>query len=455
MASAGGVLGIEFRLDKEAWLLADVGTMTGSERATLASFTGCPETGGRPSERAVLDLWRTLDRLQGFTLDRFGVGARMTVGSMAVKVLSANLPAEPVWFRPNPLLVAMCRQGGAYRGGLVYAQKYTGPAWRVDVNKLYTWALGQGLPTRSALGRCQQGGVERDGIYLTRVEGVSDMPVPLGAWPNEPARFRKQSRRGWTCLACLPYAEVAGLRALGYNVVPLFGWVFTEHVDTASFVAKLAQAQSSTERGTPEHALAKRLANAVYGKLGESPERTDVIYAAEAPDPSWWPFVTTSLKILPGLWVRRTVRHRPYHHVDAAAVITARGRARMYAAIAGWQCRGGGIVHVDTDGMLLTSDPDGVIPLSETEPGAFRCDAWGLPCTVVGPKWYSLGSVTVTAGASGVTAPQLAIVAAGGQIAIDRHVLASFTDSERVLRAQTWIIGPSGENLASNPTTAD
>lgn len=444
MSSSSDIHGIRLSLGKQTWMLTDVGTMTGFGRGELGDFLrlfGDYQSGGRLEVERV---YTALQDLQRFTLGNLGVSLRASVGSLAIRAASYHLPTEPRWWRPPPLLVAACREGGAYRGGYVYGERYSGPAWRIDVNKLYSWAMLRPVPSAYAFGRCRENGAERPGIFLCRVKGQSNMPVYLPIWSGHPLSFRKRTGRGADGLCWLPQDEFAGVRAMGYEVQPLVGWTAVEHVDLAPFVRVLLALESTAPRGTAQHQLCKLLANSLYGKLAERPDRTDLAYSIQVPEGDWWPYTDATGQIVPDLWCRPTTVHRPYHHIDAGAVITARGRAHLYRTIADWVYRGGRIVHADTDGLVLTSDPQGAIALQSDEPGGWRLDAIGADCTVIRAKCYRLGAEVYTAGVSGVLPEQIQIAADSGQVTFERRVLQAPWESVRTFTQGIYTLRQGG-----------
>lgn len=424
-ASGAGIQALRLSRAGQELMLCDVRAMLGVGALTLDSFLdglGFVNVNGLANvERLYWALLRVQDRL----LDTFGVGLRATVGSLALAAAKRHLPAEPLWWRAPALLVSACRFGGAYRGGVVYHRPYRGPAWRVDLTRAYAWALSGGLPCGWAFGKGESDGQERRGIFLCRVKGHSDLPAYLASFDPDRAYFRKQNRRGFDTLAWLPQADYAGLRALGYVVTPLAGFIETSSLTVPGFIEQCFHLQAAFQRGHPLSVIGKHLPNAFYGKLAERAERTDLAYSITPPTPDWLPYMTEHNEVLPGLWCQPTCKVNNHQHVEAAATLTARVRSRVYSFASEWLARGGSIVHIDTDGLILTSDPqDTPLSLSDT-PGRFRLDGHDPDAIIIGPKAYTFGGQVYTAGLSGISQAQLALVVSGEHIAVNRKVLVA------------------------------
>lgn len=403
--------------------LCDAQAMSGTRDTTLARW--CDRWGAEPRGDSpdVERLWRALDRFQRTLVRTLGVALRPTIGMVAVRAFRACLPNEPYWLRPAALMSALCREGGAYRGGWVYARPYRGQAWRVDANKLYSWSLSRGVPVRSALASTGGNGAERPGVFCCRVEGQADLPVTLPAWHKSEGGFRKRRAADWQDVTCLSSEEFPGLRSLGLRITPLWGEVHTDWLDTRPFTDRLFALQSDYPRGSAQHQAAKGLGNALVGKLGENPQRVDLCYAEALPSSEWWPFLTVDNEPVEGLWVRRRVQPSPHQRIDAATVVTSRARSKVYTWAAEWLGTGGQIAHIDTDGLVVTSDPRGIMPLDDSKPGAFRLEVCGGECVVVGPKTYTLAGVTYAAGVPEVDPSVISLASYRGLVVVERKVL--------------------------------
>ena len=431
---------------RTSFTLCDSQALSGASHLDKAGWLACFGLAESADDDSVLPLYRSYVALQQLTRAHFGVALSATVGMLAVKAFRATLPAEPLWLRPPGGLVAMCRAGGAYRGGATHGESYQGPGWKVDCNKLYTWALAQGLPRSSVLGKCFHDGREQPGIYLCRVKGESPLPVRLSAWNGAERGYRKQTIRRVGVLTCLPHSEFEGLRALGLDVEPVMGYRFVGHVDTSQFTGKLFAMQTQYSRGTAQHLVAKMLGNALVGKLGEKPDRLDLVYSESMPDESFWPYLSWDSRIVPGLWVRQRNQPAPHQRVDAAAHVTALGRSHVYTWLAEWLHMGGRVVHLDTDGEILSSDPTGLMPLDARTPGAFRSESSGEPTTVLGAKLYANGQEVHTSGLAGASVGDVWLAFQRGQVSVGQSVLLSPWESQTARAHRSFLLRRQDSN---------
>lgn len=441
-ASGTEIRAVKLKLGKREWWLCDVGAATGCERMDFDGFSTAFGWGRDSGARNALRLYRALEGYQAIALDLFGLGLKPTVALLALGAARRFLEPDTRWYRPPSLLEAVCRAGGAYRGGYSYGLPYKGTAWNLDLSHAYQWALSFPLPSRSAFGKCEQHGVERDGVYLTRVRGRGHLPAYLAPWSPDDPHFRKRNIWAADCLAFLPSVEYAGLRALGYKVEPGWGFVFTNHVDLSPFTARLSAIEQAYPYGSAQERIARALSVTLYGKLAGSPERTDVCYALEPPDSSWWPFLSTHLEVLENVWTRQTTRASASQHPDAAAVITARVRASLYQAAGEWISRGGSVVYADTDGFSVSTEPAGPIVASFQQYGPWRVKSSTQDGIVLGPRRATLGESVVLPGLSGCSPEVVSLAYSGRSTVVERQVLRAPWASAQPFVRQKYTVRP-------------
>jgi hypothetical protein len=245
------------------------------------------------------------------------------------------------------------------------------------------------------------------------------MPAYLGRFTGWSGGFERDYWNGDECWAVLPSTEFVGLRALGFRVTPRWGYVYTQVFDLSAHARAVEKAAAAAPRGSPRHIAAKVMGNAVYGKLAERPDRTDIVYAAERPGPEWAPHLTLQGDETPYLWEGPGLAHRPNQHVDIAATVTGRVRGWLYEGIAAVSAAGGRVVHADTDGLLATIDPrHALTPVDPLRLGAWRVSD-PEQAVVWGAKGYSFGNEVRAAGVSGLTPEQAAMVAEGGTVSVE------------------------------------
>lgn len=424
LLAGGEIKGIIVSRSRHSWTLVDAQSATGLYECCRKCFIR--QLAGPTATRTpgLWPLWYGLTKFQSTLMERFNVPLCITLGMSSVRAAAIHVHSDAWLWRPPPGLVALCRVGGGYRGGYVYARPYRGPAHKIDVSKLYTWALAQPLPLRVAVGECDHEGAERPGVYVCHVSGPGHLPVLLSVWRGPDRGFVRQNWNGDRCLTVLPSSEFFGLRALGYDVKPHWGYVFTATFTLARYVAQLERLCSDYPRGTAQHAIGKKLANSLSGKMGENPDRTEVVYAEDAPADDWHPFVTDEGEEVPGLWSRRATRHRAHQQVGVAAEITAMGRSRLYAALAQVRNAGHDVLAADTDGALVTGYPPRLLGGDTTIPGAWREVGWEPDVIIARPKLYAFGKQAAAAGVTGATREVVEAAYVNGSVVVAGKRLA-------------------------------
>lgn len=409
---------------RHAWYLADWEGLTGlhpGERGeTITTLAGVNEKGGNFAQTVRLaaeGYQRTVSR-------HFGVSVGLTVGSTAVACVCRHVPDDGWVWRPPPGLVALCRAGGGFRGGHVHYPPYRGPVHRLDLRRAYTWALSVELPGAAAQSECVVDGREQPGIYLCHVYGPGTHPISLAEWQGADRGFVRRNWSGAEAIAVLSTDEFAGIKALGYAIAPGFGYCWRRTFSLRGFT-------DACERLLLEHGersavglVAKRIANAVYGKLAERPLRQELVMSEDAPGDDYLPMVDAAGDEVEHVWTRWVSSHRPHQHVDVAAVVTARVRGRLYEALACLAAAGVRCVAADTDGLFLGADPRPALGADDGRPGSWRYEGFSELETVAGPRLFTFRGTVAAAG----TSPQPATVVAAafdrGTVTVEGKVMA-------------------------------
>ena len=399
LVSGHAVKALIVRQGRYRWTLSDFDAMTGTSPETaLAEARASGMCPGHPDD----DLRTLRDwvlRLQTVVHAEFGTYLRPTVGGTAVRAAAYDLPDGAVIPRVQPLLVAMCRVGRGFRGGYIYGERYRGPAFKVDVRRMYAWALSQPLGFRWALGPCVQDGVERDGVFLCTVSGTPRHPVQLGTWRGEATGFVAELWAGETAICVLPSSEFAGLRALGVTVEPSFGFVATQCLDFAPFVSRLQTVITRHGSDSPAGRYAKLAGNTLYGRLAVNPHRDGVVFSEDRPEGQVFPLVTLEGERLADLWHVETVHHAPSQQVSMAAQVTGYARTRMYETMARLIGEGHTIVHAHTDGLVVTGSPPTWLDGETDQIGAWRLISVDTDAIVARSGGYAIGGEAKWSGA--------------------------------------------------------
>lgn len=412
------------RRARHSWALCDLHTMTGLVGFTEASFVETFAGDELASSAPVALLHAALRGWQRMSLEHFDAAAGVTVGRSAIRAAARNLGQDSWLWRPHPITVAMLRPAAGYRGGYAAATRYTGPAWSLDLNKAYLWALGEPMPLRVGVVREPQGVEPRPGVYLSRVEGSGLVPIYLGAWREDGRGFDRVIWHGGDTLAVLTATETAAIRRLGYRVTVGRGIAYLSMFTLRGFVAQVAGITRMYGRGSAQERIAKAYGNTVYGKLAERPDRENVRYSLESPGEAWSAYVDNTGTEIADLWAAQTIAHRSHHHIDAASEVTANVRSRLYDAIGTVIRAGGDVPQADTDGFLSTIDPEGLFDTDATAPGRWRPAVGPHRAIVWGRRGYAFGDDVHAAGFAGVTSEMAAAAMAGEAQSVEMKVRA-------------------------------
>lgn len=382
---------------RHRWYLCCWAALSGLSPRLCSVFCSAGRSAAANAATDARCVWQASTRLQRLLLDYFGVGLSLTISNTGLRAAARSLPEFVCKFRPAPMLVALCREGAGFRGGLVKGRRYRGPSWLVDLNRAYTAALRLKLPWRAVIGPCVKDGAERHGIYMVRITGREGLPsIYVGrwngvdvetAWHNDP--------HGETFLAIVPSVEFAGLRAIGYRVEPSFGMVYVRTFTLSDYVGKLVSFCQTFGWASAEAKVSKFLGNTVYGKFAAPPMRRDLRIGKTRPDRTWMVYVDERGYPVDDLWERRKVVYQWSQHIDVAADITGHVRAQVYQAQADMMAAGGSVYAMSTDALVLDRDPAGILDLDSSEPGKWRLSDDDEDGIVAGANAYSIGTKTI------------------------------------------------------------
>lgn len=435
---------ITVRKQKHAWHLVDFLSLVGLERENAdeiaAAFHGPAFDGATPAQRAAV----AAGVFAGVVRESFGVRCGVTAGRTAVSAVARHVPDDRWLWRPSTLAVGLARVGRAFRGGYCFYPAYRGPGHVVDIRRAYSWALSQELPYGSAYARCTAGGHEQDGIYLCRLRGPGYYPVYVAPWGGATRGFTPRLWNGDECLCVLPTAEFAGLRALGYRVEPAFGAAFSGSVSIAGFIRQCDAIRARYGDASPHGLVAKGLANRVYGKLAESPARQSLTFAVDRPVDGALPYLDAAGEEVEAAWCVDSTAYRAHQHVDIAAHVTALVRSKLYAAMARCDESGVGVLAVDTDGMVLSADPTGVLALDGAVSGSWRYTRYDPDVIINGPRFALIGGRVLAAGSTNVDPSMVELAYDQGTVTVRGRVMAP-----------AWSNGPTATDVRRRLSRAD
>lgn len=411
------LIALKVQKGKHTWYLIDYAKAVGIE---YEKPTECRLV-GKHAQHALCKCLEmahaVLSTIQNHLIDVFHVSLQLSIGSVAIKAAKHAMLNDLMKWRPHPLMVTMCRLGGAFRGGFIVGRGFRGPAWMVDTNRLYTWALTRKLPYRVALSSSVTNGVLRDGIYVCTIIGPGTFPIYVPVWGDRTSGFSVSYWNGDKVYTVLTTSEIDGIRALGYQVKTGYGFQFVQTFNMATYVEKLLATVNKYGRNHPLSRITKSMGNSVYGKFGESPERIDSIFSIDRPSPDCFPFIDSNGDEIENLWERKRVRYNSHQHVDIAATITGYGRDHMYGAIKAIIDAGGIIAATNTDSIITNVDPSGTLHIDATAIGKWRNVAYDADGITVARNAWAVGEH----------------IALSGAPAHDRHTIELIARHEQVI----------------------
>lgn len=382
---------------RHRWYLVCWESLTGLLSRLVPQFSQRTATMQSTSKSIATTVYYAAENVQKLCITWFGVGLSLTVSSTGLRAAARSLPEHVAKFKPLPMLVAMCRAGGGFRGGMVKGYRYRGPSWLVDLNRAYTSALRNELPWRSVLDRCEKNGKERHGIFMCRITGRAGLPsIYVGKWTGEGVETDWHTDQdGTSFLAILPSAEINGIRALGYVVRPGFGMVYVRTFTLAPFVEKIVQLCQAYGWKSPEARFTKLFGNSLYGKFAAPLLRRDLRISSTRPGKGWLVFVDEHGDPVEDLWERGKVVYQWSQHIDVAADITAHVRGLMYEAQADIETAGGQVAAMSTDAIVSTVNPCGILAVDPELLGAFKLADADTDGYVAGPNAYTVGQKAI------------------------------------------------------------
>jgi hypothetical protein len=398
MVNDGNLRALVIKRGRHRWYLVDWQSVTGRPATELADYIPKMTPDAVLRSNPATGVYLAVSHVQWFLRTHFGVGLGVTISSTAVRACARSTAPELWKWKPQPILVSLCRVGYGFRGGMVNGRRYRGNAVLVDLNRAYTAALTGSLPLRSALGRCVLEGRERPGMYLCRVIGQGARAIYCGQWNASCGRFDlgwHRGKPGGSFVTVLATAEFSGIRAAGYEVVPTIGMVFTRVFDFKPYVDRIARAVEKYGPQSPLGRLTKLLGNAVYGKFAAGFERRTVRLSNGRPGRDWYVWVDSDGWPVEHVWEQTKVGYQWSQQVDIAAVVTARVRSWMYEAEASIRAHGGSVLGMQTDCLILDRSPPDGMALHSWHFGAWKVVTEDSAGVVVGPNCYSIGEQTV------------------------------------------------------------
>lgn len=422
--TSGNISWVRIRKGKRTWTVAYLETASGVSVQTCLDLVKTVAIQSSDGSARVRNLYAACRAYADWLLAEFGVRMRATAGMSAMRAARTHLSNDFWKWRPTPLLVAMERLGGGYRGGLAYATRYRGPTWRIDVNRQYTGTLASALPLSVAFGRADDGETPREGVFMCRVWLSDTVAYPLARWMGYTSGFERgiYGRGEYVCI--LHSSEFAGLRSSGATIRPSYGFVFTRTFSLSSLVAQIQGIIDTYGKGSARGKCTKPIGNYLYGKFGQRPDREELMYSADNPGKEWWPYIDSDGNDWDNVWTRKVVKHTASQHVDIAAAITGAARGQTIQTWASLSESGVTVVRCHTDSLTVDMDPCGYITTSNDQIGEWALERSDEDSIIVGPNAFFDGDTAHIAGVSNPTYEMIEMMADGQVVRVVQNVQA-------------------------------
>ena len=268
------------------------------------------------------------------------------------------------------------------------------------MNRQYTHALRSALPWKVAFGAYESEESTPHGVFVCRVQLGNLLPYPLGVWSGEERGFvvSNVGRGSYVCV--LHTSEFPGLLSAGARITPTWGYVFTDTFDLSSFVNAIQAVIDTFGKDSAQGRLTKPLGNYVYGKLGQNPTRTELLYSLTDPGEEWFPYWDEYGEAHEELWDRKATRYTASQHVEIAGTITGAARSQTVTTWAWLSAAGLDIVRCHTDSLTVNGDPGKLIAMSESTVGTWKLEREDVDTVIIGANAYIDGETAHIAGVS-------------------------------------------------------
>lgn len=387
--SGGGVSFCVIRRGRYKWTLALIETVTGVETSVSVSFAQSVGRLPTASSADCRSLHGAIDAVSNLYLDEFGCALQPTVGMLAMNAARVTLPVGFRKWRPAPLLVAMERTAFGYRGGMTYAERYSGPSARIDVTRQYTGVLRNPLPHQWTFGRFPGFGDGRLGVYVCRLRLGNGHPYPLGVWSGPESGFRLQTVARGEYVSVLHTSEIDTIVRAGGFVWPEYGYTVTSTFTLARHVDGIQNILERFGRESSVAKLTKPLGNYVYGKFGQNPRRTELLFSNEYPGDEWYPYADEMGVFWDNIWEKPVERYTASQHIDIAGTITAYARAQTCQMWQSLAASGARVVRCHTDSLTLAGAASAFDGRTGVGIGQWRVESEDRVSVIAGPNAYS------------------------------------------------------------------
>lgn len=327
-------------------------------------------------------LWHAVAQFEGHLLSLGGELA-MTLASSAMQLFRRVYLKSPIRTRAG---INEKTRGAYYASRVEVIRKKCEGAFYYDVNSSFPHAMTFPVPGNLiGSGRTLHDRDLGDAAERLTFADVT-VSVPHCDFPPLPFRYGGSVYFPVGCWrAWLSGIDIELLLERGGRVVECHETLhFEPRTDLRDYALDLYERRLEAKRDgrTMEVVVYKLLLNSLYGKFGESREKTGLVLNPSDP-PAPWEEQSRGMQLLfPGAWIHTQEVDVEHEHVPIAAWITSIARRTLYRAMVdAWPC-----FYCDTDGFATTK-PD--MPTGD-ELGELKLETVIANGTFHRPKVYML-----------------------------------------------------------------
>lgn len=340
----------------------------------------------------------------------FGIHTSLTYAATGVQLHKKHFAPDLKVWRPSAEMSYWLRGTDSPLGGYITATPYSGNGFEVDQRRAYSKAMAEDIPFQFVMGNPFKDGVLRPGIYLSTITINAPISIYLRAYDNVTQAFRNRHHRYGTHLAIIPSCEFEGLRAIGCEVTPHFGWVAMHSFTMRPLIEEVERVIDEAGEHSAFTKTLKVMVNSIPGKFASNPIMEEIMLSDCKPGDDWKICQDAFGEEIEHNWRRQVENHKPYMNVAAAEWIYASQRNDVYLFLAEEYAAGNTMVHWAVDGGLLVGTPSTDMPMKSKVRGTFVLKDWNCDIEVFGPNHNIVNGVVKHAGEAKYTTQETRLV---------------------------------------------
>lgn len=383
---------IFIRKGTSSWRLCDFNACHGiTLSGTLYDASGMK--GMHPDPVVMLALFHEeVLALQSFYKREFGISMKGTAAKTGITAFKRFMNKGSVLQRPNPDVFAVCREGGLLRQGHIQSSAYRGQAFSEDVRRQYASLLAMDLPQKMILDHGVIMGERQRGQFLCRISGEGMHPIHIAPYDRDTGMFVRRYHRRGDAICWLSDTAYEGIEALGFSILPVWGYRITEWLNVRPLVEKLQRLVDTHDADSAIGQVLKLIGNATIGKFSSASRFQGYRYSQEEQKGLWPLLDRETRREVPDVWVKEDIHHTSEQQPHIAAYIYDATRTQLYLRIAHHMSMGRTVVHACTDGLMVKGRTQVWAYSPRPRFGEWRLEQNGVETHIRGNNQYTHGT---------------------------------------------------------------